>query len=188
MNIQKIFNIFILASGIFIFQTTGWTAGTKVIFKTKVVVGTCEFDDSNDFNKVIDLTGGGYLMPSVVEKTSIKTPVITETFSYTVKCKNFVPGSQKEIKIQTSATNDTVVENGIFYSKNNETNTGFTLKACDSDNKNCQNSENNNDIAVFHSQSDDLININYHVSLVKRSHGVKPGISAASVSLIYLQD
>lgn len=189
MNTQRIFNVFMLLTVFFLHPATGYSAGgSHVIFKTKVVVGTCEFDESNDFNKEVNLTKGGSLMVSNVEKTEIKKPIVTETFTYTVKCKNFPAGSQKDIKIQMLPANNTDTENGIYFNNNDETQTGFILKACDSDNKNCQNSDTNNGLAVFQSDSDDVIAINYHVSLVKRKAGVAPGVSTASVSLIYVQD
>lgn len=163
-------------------------AGTRVTFKTKVVVGTCEFDDGNDFNKTISLTKNNYLMVSNVEKSEIKVPVVTDTFSYTVKCKNFPENSIKNIKIKAVPAMNTLAENGIYYSNDDITNTGFILKACDANNENCQDSENNEGIASFATVSDDLITVNYYVSLVKRKPNVTPGISTASVSLIYLQD
>lgn len=189
MNTQRIFNIFFLLLIVSLHPVAGYSAGgSHVVFKTRVVVGTCEFDESNDFNKNVNLTKINYLMVSDVEKTEIKKPIITETFTYTVKCKNFPSGSLKDIKIQMLPANNTDAENGIYFSHNDETQTGFILKACDSNNENCQNSDANNGVAVFQSDSDDVIAINYHVSLVKRKSGVSPGISTASVSLIYLQD
>ncbi|MFD1090432.1 fimbrial protein [Providencia vermicola] len=173
--------------GVTVFTSQVFAQNTQIQFKTKIIKGTCEFDDNNELNKEIDFNENGMLVASDVNSQPINQPIRTAHFSYNIVCKNYPAGTEKTVKIKSKSAPSTTFNNGIFFGLQDTTKTGFLLESCDKNNQNCQ-QVNDESITTFPSTTHDAIEINYRVSLVKRDSGVIPGDSNAAVTFEYYQD
>lgn len=165
--------------------SNSYASGGILNFKTKIVIGTCDFDDSNDFDKEINFEKP--FSVNDVEKSTINSTIDSKSFSYYIKCNNFASGSEKKIHVNVKPASNTHYSNKVFFSSDDKTNTGYTLTACNTDKSICQDVENNNPF-IFSTHSDDLIGINYTVNFVKRQNNVQAGNSNAAITLEYIQD
>lgn len=187
MNTMGRFNKIVLTLSIALFSSQLIAENGQIQFKTRITKGTCEFDDNSDLNKTIDFNKKGILVASEVNEHPIKTPILTENFSYTIVCKNFPANTEKNIKIKSKSASSTQFSNGIFYGLGDTTKTGFLLESCDKNNQTCQ-EVNDESVSTFPSTTSDSVEVNYRVSLVKRENGVKPGDSSAAVTFEFYQD
>lgn len=191
MNIRQWFNKYLpLLSAIMaslIIQTKSIALDGQITFKTQIIRGTCEFDDSSDLSQLIDFSSSKMFVATTLNEAAIKDPISIEKFSYIIKCTDFPSGTEKSIKVKSHAANNTSYGEGIFYGSDDVTNTGYTLRVCDAKDNNCQDIKNNETID-FTTTSDDLIEIRYQASLVKRDEGVSAGISNAAITFEYIQD
>lgn len=187
MSSMGLFSKVVFILGITVFSSQLFAQNGQMQFKAKIIKGTCEFDDNNDLDKNIDFNKSGILVASDVNSKPIKQPIRTESFSYTIACKNFPAGTERTVKIKSKSAASTKFENGVFFGLNDTTKTGFLLESCDKNNQNCQ-QVNDESITTFPSTTSDSIEINYRVSLVKRDNDVTPGDSNAAVTFEYYQD
>ena len=187
MNIMGLLSKGILALSVIVFSGSIIAQNGQIQFKTKIIKGTCEFDDNSDLDKYIDFNKSGMLTASDVDESPINQPIKTESFSYTITCQNFPAGTEKKIKIKSKSAASTTFNNGIFFGLADTTKTGFLLESCDNNNQNCQ-AVKDEGISTFPSTTSDSIVVNYQVSLVKRENNVKPGDANAAVTFEYYQD
>ncbi|MBP6122104.1 MULTISPECIES: fimbrial protein [Providencia] len=187
MNTMGLLSKITLILGAILFSNQLFAQNGQIQFKTKITKGTCEFDDNSDLNKTIDFNQIGVLVVSEVNQYSIKEPIKTESFSYSIICKNHPANTEKNIKIKSKSAPSTQFHNGIYFGLNDITNTGFLLESCNKNNQTCQ-AVTDDGVSTFPSTTSDSVEVNYRVSLVKRENDVKPGDSNAAVTFEYYQD
>ncbi|MBQ0407891.1 hypothetical protein J7T01_21800, partial [Providencia rettgeri] len=100
MNIMGLLSKGILALSVIVFSGSIIAQNGQIQFKTKIIKGTCEFDDNSELDKYIDFNKSGMLTASDVDESPINQPIKTESFSYTITCQNFPAGTEKKIKIK----------------------------------------------------------------------------------------
>ncbi|ENU1228771.1 MULTISPECIES: fimbrial protein [Providencia] len=187
MNIMGLLSKIIFVLGMVFFSSQLIAQNGQIQFKTKIVKGTCEFDDNSELDKYIDFSQNGTLIASDVDNSPINKPIQSENFSYTIVCKNFPANSDKTIKVKSKSAASTQFNNGVFFGLTDTTKTGFLLESCDNNNQNCQ-AVSDGGVSSFPSTTSDSVVVNYRVSLVKRENNVKPGDASAAVTFEYYQD
>ncbi|ENR5393881.1 TPA: type 1 fimbrial protein [Providencia rettgeri] len=187
MNIMGLLSKTLLVLGMVFFSSQLVAQNGQIQFKTKIIKGTCEFDDNSELDKYIDFSQNGTLIASEVDSNPINKPIQSENFSYTIVCKNFPANSDKKIKVKSKSAASTQFNNGVFFGLADTTKTGFLLESCDNNNQNCQ-AVSDGGVSTFPSTTSDSVVVNYRVSLVKRENNVKPGNANAAVTFEYYQD
>lgn len=182
-NVNKRLLLFI--SGL-IFTSGSFAANDGMLnFKTVVTKGSCEFDNNNIIDK--DVNFNQIFTTADMNSLAIGTPAASETFVLSVVCTGYEANEAKPIGVVVRAGTQTAYDNQIFYPQEDKTHTGFTLKVCEGNGSQCENVEQNTPYK-FTNNSNELIDIAFVVSFVKRQNTVSAGTAKAAVIIEYLQD
>lgn len=154
-------------------------------FSTIVTKGSCEFNNDSVVNK--DIHFNRLFTTGDMNQLDIGTPAATEKFKLSVECIGYEENEAKPVGVIVMAGTQTQYDNRIFYHQNDTTQTGFTLKVCQKNELKCEDIQQNVPYK-FTNTSNELIDVEFIVSFVKRKNNVRAGNSQAAIIIEYVQD